>query len=288
MTEGTAAKDQSAEQKIRAIEEGVIPVRTRFLENQDEINKELRRLSSNANTLSVCSIFGGMLMSHRFLFDTYVKIVEEHRKGIGNGIRWIVNIDNKDTLDLVKTFLNEGIQIRHLKNMPPMNFGVSNKDIAVTIEKMEGGKMSQNFLTSNEPLYINHFKSLFDELWKNGIDAGDRIKDLEEGVDTNIEVVPNAATAREIYLNLVSHASEEILLIFPTAKAFIRQEKIGILVALRKASKRRNVQVRILMPHVDSLSDDKMQDLMQFDKNIVIRNIERTSGTKATILVVEL
>ena len=41
------------------------------------------------------------------------------------------------------------------------------------------------------------------------------------------------------------------------------------------------------MPHVDSLSDDKMQDLMQFDKNIVIRNIERTSGTKATILVVD-
>src|SRR5439155_26131032 len=66
-----------AEQKIREIEEGVIPVRTRFLENQDEINKELRRLSSNANTLSVCSIFGGMLMSHRFLFDIYVKIVEE-------------------------------------------------------------------------------------------------------------------------------------------------------------------------------------------------------------------
>ena len=33
--------------------------------------------------------------------------------------------------------------------------------------------MSQNFLTSNEPLYINHFKSLFDELWKNGIDAED-------------------------------------------------------------------------------------------------------------------
>jgi phosphatidylserine/phosphatidylglycerophosphate/cardiolipin synthase-like enzyme len=65
---------------------------------------------------------------------------------------------------------------------------------------------------------------------------------------TDIEVVPNAATAREIYLNLISNASEEILLIFPTAKVFIRQEKIGIVVALRRASKRRNVQVRILMP----------------------------------------
>ena len=103
--------------------------------------------------------------------------------------------------------------------------------------------MSQSFLISNEPLYINHFNSLFDELWKNGIDAEDRIKDIEEGVDTDIEVVPNAATAHEIYLNLVSHAGEEILLIFPTTKAFIRQEKIGIIIALREASKTRNVKV---------------------------------------------
>ncbi|MDQ6865801.1 MAG: hypothetical protein M3044_18475 [Thermoproteota archaeon] len=55
-------------------------------------------------------------------------------------------MDNKDSLDLIKMFLNEGIQIRHLKNMSPMNFGVSNKDEAVTIEKMEGCKMSQKFL----------------------------------------------------------------------------------------------------------------------------------------------
>jgi hypothetical protein len=152
-------------------------------------------------------------------------------------MRWIVNMDNKDSLDLVKTFLNEGIHVRHLKNMPPMNFGISNKEMAVTIEKMEGGNTSQSFLISSEPLYINHFNSLFDELWKNGIDAEDRIKDIEEGVDTDIEVVPNAATACEIYLNLVSHASEEILLILPTTKAFIRQEKIGIIIALREASK---------------------------------------------------
>jgi len=207
-----------ADQKIREIEEGVIPVRTRLLENQDEITNELRRLNTNANSLSVCSIFDGMLISHKYLFDTYLNIVQEHRKGVGYGVRWIVNIEDKDSIDLVKTFLNEGIHVRHLKNMPPMNFAVSNKDIAVTIEKVEGGKISQNFLTSNEPLYITHFNTVFDELWKNGIDAEDRMKDLEEGVDTDIEVVPNAATAREIYQNLIAHANEEILLIFSTVK----------------------------------------------------------------------
>ena len=37
-------------------------------------------------------------------------------------MRWIVNMDNKDSLDLIKMFLNEGIQIRHLKYMSPNEF----------------------------------------------------------------------------------------------------------------------------------------------------------------------
>jgi hypothetical protein len=61
--------------------------------------------------------------------------------------------------------------MRHIKNMPPLSFGVSDKEVAITIEKMEGGKMNQKFLISNEPLYVNHFNSLFYELSNNGIDA---------------------------------------------------------------------------------------------------------------------
>ena len=82
-------------------------------------------------------------------------------------------------MKLVKVFLDLGFQIRHLKNMLPINFGVSDKEVALTIEKMDGGKMSQNFLISNEPLYVNHFNSLFEEIWKNGIDAAERIKILK-------------------------------------------------------------------------------------------------------------
>ena len=42
-----------AEDKIREIEEGIVHVRTRLLENQDEIIKELIYLNNNANGLSV-------------------------------------------------------------------------------------------------------------------------------------------------------------------------------------------------------------------------------------------
>ena len=111
--------------------------------------------------------------------------------------------------------------------MPPMNFGVSDKELAATIEKMEGGKMSQGFLISNEPLYINHFNSIFEELWKNGIDAEDRIRDIEVGAEwADVEVIPMSSTARDLYLNLVIKAEKEIIIMFPTTNAFIRQKNI--------------------------------------------------------------
>ena len=52
-----------AEQRIREIEEGVVPVRTRLLEKQDEIIKEINRLNNSADRLSICSAFGGMQMT---------------------------------------------------------------------------------------------------------------------------------------------------------------------------------------------------------------------------------
>ena len=100
-------------------------------------------------------------MGYKYLFDSYMNIVEKHRKGEGKGMRWIINID-KENLKLVKVFLKAGIQIRHVKNMPPMNFGISDKEMAATIEKMEDGRSVRIFYS------VMSLNSLFEELWKNG------------------------------------------------------------------------------------------------------------------------
>ena len=47
-------------------------------------------------------------------------------------------------------------------------------------------------------------------------------------------------------MNIVKSASEEILLIFPTTSAFIRQEKIGVIQLVKQAAKERNIKVRLL------------------------------------------
>ena len=222
-----------AEDRLREIEEGLAPVKTKILKDENEIINEIRRLNNSASRLSICTAFGGMQMSYKYFFDTYKKIVE------CEGMRCIVNMDKKDSIDLIKAFLNAGIQVRHVKNMPPMNFGVSDKELAATIEKMEGGKMSQSFLISNDPLYTIHFNSIFDELWKNGIDAEDRIRDIEVGAEwADVEVIPMSSRARDLYLNLVKNAEKEIIIMFPTTDAFIRQKNMGVIQFSEEGSKR--------------------------------------------------
>ena len=192
-------------------------------------------------------------MSYKYLFDSYLNIVDKHQKGEGKGMRWIINID-KENVNLVKLFLNAGIQVRHVKNMPPMNFGVSDKELAATIEKMEGGNMSQSFLISNETLYINHFNSLFDEIWKNGIDAKGRIKAIEEGVDSEgIEIIQDPAEIQKLGFSLIQTAIEEILVMYSTANAFHRQGYAGGIQLLKEAATERGVKVRILTPEDEQL-----------------------------------
>jgi len=289
-------KSIPADQKIEEIEEGILPIRTRLLEYQDEIIKEIKLLNNSAEKLSICSGFGGMQLSYKYFFDSYKRIANKSRKkeeGV-DGLRWIISID-KDSLMLVKAYLESGFQIKHIKNMLPINFGVSDKQVALTIEKMEGGKMSPSFLISNEPLYVNHFNSVFEDLWNTGVDAAERIKDIEEGVDlADIEVIRSPAKAQDLCLDIVKSAAEEILLMLPTTNSFIRQDKIGVIDFARQAAKERNVKIRILMP-VDVLGEHKVQNLKQVQEqqeqklrnNIDVRHIEQTQESKATVFVVD-
>ena len=130
-----------------------------------------------------------------------------------------------------------------------MDFAVDNKNFNATIDKMEGGKFMETLLTSNEPAYIHHYNSVFEELWKSGIDATERIRDIEQGVDlADIEVIPSSAKAQDVYLDIVKSASQEILWIFPTTSAFIRQDKMGAIPSAIQAAKERNVKLIILVP----------------------------------------
>ena len=118
---------------------------------------------------------------------------------------------------------------------------------------MEYGKISQSFLISTEPFYIEHFNSLFDEIWKNGVDAKVRIADIEEGTDlADIEVIPRVAKARELYLDALKKSQKDIIIFFPTTNAFLRQNGMGAGPLAKRGSEQRDVRVRIMVPRHES------------------------------------
>jgi nitrogen-specific signal transduction histidine kinase len=174
-----------------------------------------------------------------------------------------------------------------------MNFSVTGKEVYATIDKMEGGRMVQSILASNEPNYVNHFRSIFEELWKSGIDAKVRIADIEQGIDFGeVEVIPNASNARERYLQMLNAATEEILLLFPTVNAFIRQEKIvkGSLSLSKSKTLQKSIKFRILMPFNQRIESKIRNFKHSFSKNVKIevRYIESVMlATRATILVTD-
>jgi hypothetical protein len=63
---------------------------------------------------------------------------------------------------------------------------------------------------------------------------------------TQIEVIESSFKAKDVYLDIVKAATEEIMLILPTDNAYIRQEKIGAIQLAKEATKGRNVRVLLI------------------------------------------
>src|SRR5215211_1099569 len=261
----------------------------KVLQNVDEILKKGKDILENSTKFLACSKFDGMRLVYNNYFDTYEKVMRnKYRKGEYEGIRWVTSITEKDNADLVRTFLNIGVQIRHVKNMPPIDFAVSDKEMMATIEKMEGGQMAQSLLVSNEAAYINHFASIFEELWKNGTDASDRIRDIEEGIDqANIEIISNPKEGIKRTWSIIKSAKEEVLIMFSSANAVRRQIEMNGLQLLKEVLEEHSAKVRVLIPADDDITATTIKEVKSTYPRIDIRSIDKSLQTRLTILLVD-
>jgi hypothetical protein len=133
-----------AQQRVKEIEEAIPEeeqhYQTRFLENANEVSEEIKKIidTSDDDNWSICSTFDGLLMISRNedFEKMQERLADSSRRG--KSTRWIGTI-NKDNVDLVKAYVDLGMKIRHINNMPPMNFAVSSKDLCITIDEMKWG-----------------------------------------------------------------------------------------------------------------------------------------------------
>ena len=280
------SKSIPAEERIKQLMDGEVAPETKIVDSEDEIMKHFIHLSEVSSGLSVVSNHGGMQLTYNSFLELCKKVLEKQKRGEGDGIRWIMRIE-KDSINLVKNFLKLGVKIRHVKNLAPINFAVSKHGLIATVEEIAGGGMIQNLLTSNEGSYVKHFTSMFEQLWKEGVDARYRIKDIEEKVGiAEIEIIRNPIDSIARGWDMVKSARKEINVLFSSSNALKRQIAMGALPLLRNASEKQKVKIRMLLPSSDR-SDQLIEETKSNVPNIDIRTISSSLETKISILIVD-
>ena len=229
-----------AEQRISEIEDGILPIQTYLINNNAESLTYAQNFVKNANTgfSNSTSIGYFKLLNHnKTLLQAYLNHLSKYREGkIKGGVRWVTHIGNKkEDTELIKKFLDIGIKIKHVRNLPPLYFSVSQKQCVTTVEDISNGEMFKRIIHTTEPLYILHYQTVFEELWNMGIDAQERIRQIETGTSLETtKVIEDPVKTKQYFIVLVQNAKEEIMILFPSLNAVKREVIMGIIDLLKK------------------------------------------------------
>jgi two-component system sensor histidine kinase VicK len=217
----------------------------------------------------------------------------------GVRLKYITEI-TRDNLPYCKKLLAVVDELRHLDGIKG-NFYISESGYLAPASFHEKGKSASQIIYSNVKEMIDNQKYVFESFWSKGISSGYRIRELEEGVvPVKTDLIQNPQKTLDLFLNLIKSAQFEIMLIIPTINAFLREERIGAIKLLKRATIERNVMVRIIGPSnkiienellaegqrpSDKQDDGKSQQLQHVQYNDV--RFEQTAVTTVTILVID-
>ena len=285
-----------SEQKIREIEKGVLPIQTYLINNNAEALAYAQNFVENADTgfsNSTSTGFFKLLDQNQTLLQAYLNHLSKYKEGkVKGGVRWVTYIDNKkDDMELIKKFLDIGIEIKHVRNLPPLYFSVSRKQCVTTVEDVKNGEMYQRIIHSTEPLYILHYQTVFDELWAIGMDAQERIRQLETGSTLQTtKVIENPIKTKQYFIDLVRDAKEEIMILFPSLNAVKREVIMGIIDLLKKRIAE-NIRIRILSPVNESIKEilfpKDVEGKYEVMENTISREIRKQENLISTIVIVD-
>ena len=286
-----------AELRIREIKEGYQRISTKVIDNWNEIYENINGLAENSDEVLICSDISMLKLAYRSLFIVYQKMMDRYDKKHHEGIRWIVSVNGKEDVELLRLFMDMGIKIRSIKNLPIVNYLVTDKIFLSNIEsnhESDHDKLITSMLVSNDPSYIGHYKAIFEDLWKNGIDVGDLINDIDLGYDPErIDIISKSNNVHDLYQTILQSSKKEIMIIFPSTGAFIRQHKVGLISSIFESVKINGVKLKALIPSDRRISRiiEELKLEKNFDKlkltDIEFRDIENFLETRSTILIVD-
>ncbi|MGZ5546459.1 MAG: sensor histidine kinase [Nitrososphaeraceae archaeon] len=309
------------EERIRQMEEEKDQIETRIIETPTQFHNFM--ISSLKDTIERDWYFQDEIL--RSIYENYFELFKENmkktlllkkmnqnRKSKSSlnkkdniiGLRCILKI-TRQNMELVGKFLEvEGVYIRHTSNPLPINFEVS--DTKFNLSMRTSNKIDTYVLSIPDSSLIKHYKSTFEDLWNEGLDAKIKINDIRTNLNVEegfTELVENPYKTQQLLIHHLQKASKEILIILPSINAFFRYRKIGIFDILEKKLLHNNhnsyqensnkILVKILTPTNNKLEKNitsiynKIKDTKKQKENIEFRRIESLSEINTACIIID-
>jgi hypothetical protein len=210
-------------------------------------------------------------------------VLNSHKRGVR--LRCITEI-TKSNIHYCKRLLDIVDELRHLDNIVG-TFYASDKECLLPASVHKKGKPASQIIYWNIKETVKHQQYVFETLWNKAFSAQQKINQIEKGeVPEVIEIVRDTNEAQQLAHKLVTAAEKEVLVIFSSSNAFIRQVNAGGGRLVIKVANSRNVNVVILTP-MNGVAKIMAKDLESQSANIQIRAIEPSSRSTVTAVIVD-
>jgi two-component system, OmpR family, sensor histidine kinase VicK len=244
-------------------------------------NRSLKVLYSIENQYDLCITEDGL---NSILSEERIKKAYYDLKARGVTIRIIIEVTKSNLKDC--RVLSEIAQLRHLSEMSG-NFVIADrKNYAAAADLNVSHPQITELITSTVPAFVKQQQHFFEMLWSKSVPIEQQISEIEAGVVPEVlEVINEPSEIISYSHRLVKAAKDEILIIFHTSNALLRQERAGGIDLLIENVIEYKTRIRILVPIEDKITDT-IQRLERIE-GIQVRNIGPAMQTRMAILVVD-
>ena len=122
------------------------PIKTQVLQDQQEIFNALVNFYKTSNEIKFYAPVESIKLINSYFINLHQEILERFRKRNHKGIKWITSLNNTKDIKLVTSYIDKGIEIRHVNDLFSNSFALSDNTFLFTIENIKEGKMATDML----------------------------------------------------------------------------------------------------------------------------------------------
>lgn len=216
------------------------PDKTEVIQDETKVLLSILSFFSRARSrLDLCVSYLGPRTGEEFA----AAIRAAKRRGVRIRLATEVATDNLDVMNAA----SRDLEVRHIPGLVGNSWAVSDDEYLSSLTVGEFRATFPLVYSNAESMVVEH-QSIFDALWDGGEPLEVRRASLESGADLpEMEIIRDSGRAKRIYFSLVKEAKDQVLLIFPTPAAFLRDDSIGVIGLLEERASK-GVKVRLLTP----------------------------------------